>query len=128
MFFPGDLVSLRQDLPNKPVMIVVRKESTIFRDDIKNNMSIVSIEGDRNGYRMPSSHTLSLEFNIRKQRERTSSILSFGVYNVYSQKNPMFVYWKQNTDNVEPQNAQFELKQFSLIAWPWPYLRYSIKF
>lgn len=37
MFFPGDLVSLRQDLPNKPVMIVVRKESTIFRDDTKNN-------------------------------------------------------------------------------------------
>lgn len=37
MFFPGDLVSLRQNLPNKPVMIVVRKESTIFRDDAKNN-------------------------------------------------------------------------------------------
>ena len=37
MFFPGDLVSLRQDLPNKPVMIVVRKESTIFRDENKNN-------------------------------------------------------------------------------------------
>ena len=37
MFFPGDLVSLRQDLPNKPVMIVVRKESTIFRDETKNN-------------------------------------------------------------------------------------------
>ena len=37
MFFPGDLVSLRQELPNKPVMIVVRKESTIFRDELKNN-------------------------------------------------------------------------------------------
>ena len=37
MFFPGDLVSLRQNLPNKPVMIVVRKESTIFRDENKNN-------------------------------------------------------------------------------------------
>ena len=37
LFFPGDLVTLRQELPNKPVMIVVRKESTIFRDDIKNN-------------------------------------------------------------------------------------------
>lgn len=37
MFFPGDLVSLRQDLPNKPVMIVVRKESTIFRDENKAN-------------------------------------------------------------------------------------------
>lgn len=37
LFFPGDLVSLRQDLPNKPVMIVVRKESTIFRDENKTN-------------------------------------------------------------------------------------------
>lgn len=37
MFFPGDLVSIRQDLPNKPVMVVVRKESTIFRDENKTN-------------------------------------------------------------------------------------------
>lgn len=37
LFFPGDLVTLRQELPNKPVMIVVRKESTIFRDDSKTN-------------------------------------------------------------------------------------------
>ena len=37
MFFPGELVTLRQDLPNKPVMVVVRKESTIFRDDSKTN-------------------------------------------------------------------------------------------
>lgn len=37
LFFPGDLVTLRQDLPNKPVMVVVRKESTIFRDDNKTN-------------------------------------------------------------------------------------------
>ena len=37
LFFPGDLVTLRQELPNKPVMVVVRKESTIFRDENKNN-------------------------------------------------------------------------------------------
>lgn len=37
MFFPGDLVTLRQDIPNKPTMIVVRKESTIFRDENKAN-------------------------------------------------------------------------------------------
>ena len=37
MFLPGDLVTLRQELPNKPVMIVVRKESTIFKDEYKNN-------------------------------------------------------------------------------------------
>ena len=37
MFFPGDLVTLRQQLPNKPVMVVVRKESAIFRDENKTN-------------------------------------------------------------------------------------------
>lgn len=34
---PGDLVTIRQDIPNKPVMIVVRKESTIFKDENKLN-------------------------------------------------------------------------------------------
>lgn len=37
MFLPGELVTIRQDLPNKPIMIVVRKESTIFRDENKTN-------------------------------------------------------------------------------------------
>lgn len=37
MFLPGDLVTIRQELPNKPVMMVVRKESTIFRDENKTN-------------------------------------------------------------------------------------------
>lgn len=34
-FLPGDLVQIKQDLPNKPIMIVVRKESSI----LKNKMS-----------------------------------------------------------------------------------------
>ena len=37
MFLPGDLVTIRQNIPNKPVMIVVRKESTIFKDENKLN-------------------------------------------------------------------------------------------
>ena len=32
---PGDLVQLRQNIPNKPKMIVVRKETSIFKHDIK---------------------------------------------------------------------------------------------
>lgn len=98
----------------------------IAGNEINSDMPMLSIEGKRNGYRMPNSHTLSLGVNIRKKREKTSRILSFGVYNVYSRKNPMFVYWKQGTEPAERDN--YELKQFSLIAWPWPYLRYSIQF
>ena len=32
---PGEIVTLKQDIPNKPVMIVVKKETSIFKHDIK---------------------------------------------------------------------------------------------
>lgn len=35
-FKPGMVVTLRQDIPNKPIMIVVRKETTIFKDQYQN--------------------------------------------------------------------------------------------
>lgn len=30
-YLPGDLVTLKQDLPDKPTMIVVKKETSIFK-------------------------------------------------------------------------------------------------
>lgn len=32
-FAPGDVVTLRQDLPNKPIMLVVRKKTLTVRGD-----------------------------------------------------------------------------------------------
>ena len=29
-FLPGDVVTLRQDIPNKPIMLVVKKETSFF--------------------------------------------------------------------------------------------------
>lgn len=40
---PGDVVTLKQDLPNKPVMIVVRKETNVF----KNQPSGITLKGIR---------------------------------------------------------------------------------
>ena len=31
-FMPGELVTLKQDVPNKPTMIVVKKETNIFKN------------------------------------------------------------------------------------------------
>ena len=31
-FNPGDIVSLKQDIPNKPTMLVVKKEVFVFRN------------------------------------------------------------------------------------------------
>jgi len=37
-FLPGDVVTLRQELPNKPTMLVVRKVTkTIRTQDVKND-------------------------------------------------------------------------------------------
>lgn len=38
-FLPGDVVTLRQDIPNKPVMIVVKKVTKSIRTtDVKNEI------------------------------------------------------------------------------------------
>lgn len=34
-FNPGDVVQLKQDIPNKPVMIVVKKETSLFKHNRK---------------------------------------------------------------------------------------------
>lgn len=31
-FMPGDVVTLKQDIPNKPTMLVVKKETYIFKN------------------------------------------------------------------------------------------------
>lgn len=35
-FSPGDVVQIRQNIPNKPKMIVLKKVASIFRHDMKN--------------------------------------------------------------------------------------------
>lgn len=32
-FNPGDVVTLKQDIPNKPIMIVIKKVTSIFKHD-----------------------------------------------------------------------------------------------
>lgn len=34
-FNAGDIVQLKQDIPNKPTMIVVKKETSLFKHDSK---------------------------------------------------------------------------------------------
>lgn len=30
---PGDIVTVKQDIPNRPTMVVIRKESNFFKDN-----------------------------------------------------------------------------------------------
>lgn len=40
-FVPGDLVTLRQEIPNKPIMIVVKKETSLFKNNIEDKKNVL---------------------------------------------------------------------------------------
>lgn len=67
----------------------------------------VEAYGGRNGYRMPPHHRLDLSLDYHfvrsAKRERT---LSFGLYNAYSRRNPLYMYIR----TVHEFNDQNELE------------------
>lgn len=89
--------------------------------------TLAALPGERNKFRMPDSHSLTLGCNIRFDKPGGEHTLSFGLYNVYGKRNPMFVYWKPQ-DNSAGETIAYSLKQFSLVAFPLPYIKYSFKF
>ena len=46
-FMPGEVVTLKQDIPNKPVMIVVKKETMSIRTHGVSNMAEDYFKGIR---------------------------------------------------------------------------------
>lgn len=38
---PGQIVTLKQDIPNKPLMIVVKKETSLFKNNIEDKKSVL---------------------------------------------------------------------------------------
>lgn len=38
---PGDIVQLRQDIPNKPLMIVVKKETSLFKNNMEDKKNVL---------------------------------------------------------------------------------------
>lgn len=43
-FLPGDIVTLKQDIPNKPTMLVIKKESYIFKNKDMREMTLKGIK------------------------------------------------------------------------------------
>lgn len=38
---PGDLVTLKQEIPNKPLMIVVKKETSLFKNSMEDKKNVL---------------------------------------------------------------------------------------
>ena len=43
-FSPGDLVTINKDLPNKPIMMVIKKETSMFKNQINKDNILKGIK------------------------------------------------------------------------------------
>jgi hypothetical protein len=75
----------------------------------------------KNSYRMPAYHKLDLGISFEKKVQKGLRTWSFGLYNVYNQQNPFYLFYKLN--------KQKEIKLHQLTLFPIiPSVNYSLRF
>jgi hypothetical protein len=78
----------------------------------------------RNGYRMPDYHRMDLGATcILKKRKRFESSLNFSIYNVYGQRNPFSISFRESETNPGVTEA-VRLSLFQMV----PSVTYNFKF
>lgn len=83
-------------------------------DDLNGSGEFFSDYTDRNGFKLNSYNRLDLGIKRTKHRKRFDSIFRFDIYNVYSRRNPYFVYLDQESDDLSNINS-FVARQVSLL-------------
>lgn len=78
--------------------------------------------GEKNNYRMAPYHRLDFSIDIKKKREKWESSWSFGAYNVYSRRNPFFIY-----AGIDERSGERAYKQVSLFPFI-PSIRWNFSF
>ena len=87
------------------------------------NKSHIQEYEQRNNYRMPNYHRLDIGVNFHKEKKRITRTWSFGAYNVYNRKNPLWIYW-DDSEQFANKNALYQISLYQII----PYFSYSFKF
>lgn len=89
--------------------------------------NVINEYGPRNAFRMPAYHRLDLAatFVVPKKRH-WQSFWVFSVYNVYSRRNPYYIYF-ETEGNLEEPELKTSIKQVSLFPII-PTVTYRIEF
>ena len=75
----------------------------------------------RNGYKMPPYHRLDIGATFKpKPKRKYESSWNFSIYNVYSRKNPYFIYFALESDdnNGSIQNGNITPKAYQVSIFP----------
>jgi len=87
---------------------------------------IFSFSG-RNQQRMPAYHRMDIGLNFHKKKKRYERTWSLNIYNLYSRRNPFFVKFALNGDNIIAGSLKGEFTQLSLFPII-PSASYNFKF
>ncbi|GAB1418997.1 TonB-dependent receptor [Bacteroidales bacterium] len=112
-------------LPYTPVS--GRHLSSVLDDEGNITLEEVLIYGERNSSRMKSYHRLDVSVSINKHNKRNQLLSSwtFGLYNAYNRKNPVYYYLvdnqtkdffqptQSNPSDIDP--AMYQLSLFTII-------------
>ncbi len=85
----------------------------------------------RNNVRIPDYHRLDLSLTLdpKPGNRKWKGQWVFGIYNVYAQKNPFSIYFRQNSERVDPgQAVNTEAIKFSVIGSLIPSVSYNFTF
>ncbi len=97
----------------------------IAKDVVENRMDLIPVYGSRYNYRLPASHHLDMNLEIRRPVKRGMLKFDVGAYNLYNQQNPSFVY-------IEPEAKDDYFVTFNLkskVVLPFmPYLSFTYVF
>ena len=78
---------------------------------------------ERNSYMTPSSHRLDVSARYIKEGRKFTSIVSFGIYNLYSHQSPFVIYFED--DPTKPSGTRaVQQSLFSIL----PSISYTLKF
>lgn len=86
---------------------------------------------ERNNVRIPDYHRLDFALTIdpKPGKRKWKGQWVFGIYNIYSRRNPFSIYFKQNSGRVDPgQAVNTEAIKLSVIGNFIPSISYNFKF
>ena len=115
MFASGDAITLANS--QYPILTLDRQpDFTLDYDYFP-----VQVYGKRNGYRVPATHRLDVNFAFVKEKPKLKRTFKVGVYNLYNRKNPYYVYFNRDSD------GQVKLYKASLLPF-FPYVAWNLAF
>ena len=104
-----------------PVSTYRAFDADAYNSDNKGVYTEIDNYVSRNNFREPSYHRMDISATFTKTKGKLNSSWNIGVYNVYNRKNPFYLFFDYNEENVRV------LKQLSLFPII-PSISYSIKF